>query len=78
MRHYRTWKTICVPEVADTAIQPNKFYRLTELGISPEGFMATMVNYGTRVRFTQSPFGSVIGKWLNISIYLDIVDDLLA
>jgi hypothetical protein len=78
MRHYRTWETIRVPEVADATIQPNKFYRLTELGISSDGFMATMVNNETRVRFTQSPFGSVIGKWLNISIYLDTVDDLMA
>ena len=78
IRHYRTWKTIRVPEGADTAIQPNKWYRLTELGISPEGFMATMVHEETRIRFTPSPFGSVIGNWLNVSIYLGIVDDFLA
>ena len=78
MQHYKTWKSIQVPEVADMAIQPNKFYRLTELGMSPESYTAVMINEDSRIRFTTSPFGRVMGNYFNISIKLHIVDDFLA
>lgn len=77
MRHYRTWKTICVPEDSISPLQPNKWFRLTELGMSPEAYRATMVDSETRIRFTPSPLGNVIGGWLNISIKLELVEDLL-
>jgi hypothetical protein len=83
MQHYLTWKSIRVPEVADLAIQPNKYYRLTELGMSPESYTAVMINDESRIRFTTSPFGRVMGStsiapYFNISIKLHIVDDFLA
>ncbi len=76
MKHYKTWLTIPVPENGG-ALKPNKWLRLTELGMSPEAYKATMVNEESRIRFTPSPYGRVIGDWLNISIKLDVVDDLL-
>jgi hypothetical protein len=77
MKHYKTWRTIRVPEEPNSALHPNKWYRLTELGMDPIAYKVTMVNQDTRIRFTQSPLGRVIGGWLNISIKLDLVDDLM-
>ena len=45
--------------------------------MSPESYKAVMVNEDSRVRFTPSPFGRVMGDYFNISIKQDIVDDLL-
>jgi len=78
MKHYKTWRTIRVPEEPGLGIKPNKWVRLTELGMGPNAYKATMVNDDTRIRFAQSPLGRVIGGWLNISIKLDQFDDLLA
>ncbi len=78
MQHYRTWKTIRVPDVPGKAIEPNKFYRLTELGMSPNSYKAVMVNEDSKIRFTPSPFGRVMGNYFNMSIKFHIVDDLLA
>jgi hypothetical protein len=75
MRHYRTWRTVRVPDEA--GLDLNRWYRLTELGMSPEAYKATMVHDETRIRFTPSPFGRVIGRWMNISIRLDHVEDFL-
>jgi hypothetical protein len=77
MKHYRTWRTIRVPEESSSPLRPNKWFRLTELGMSPNAYRATMVDDDTRIRFCQSPLGRVIGGWLNISIKLDVVDDLM-
>lgn len=77
MKHYRTWRTIRVPEEPGSPLRPNKWVRLTELGMAPSAYKATMVNDETRIRFTPSPLGRVIGGWLNISIKLNLVDDLL-
>ena len=77
MRHYRTWRTIRVPEEPGSPLKPNKWARLTELGMSPPAYKAAMVNDETRIRFTPSPLGRVIGGWMNISIKLNQVDDLL-
>ena len=63
MQHYKTWKSIRVPEVADMAIQPNKYYRLFELGMSPESYTAVMINDESRIRFTTSPFGRVTNHY---------------
>ncbi len=79
MRHYRTWRCVKVTEPPNLPIKPNKWARLTELGMSPTAYKATMVNEETRVRFTPSTFRAqgVLGGWLNISIKLEQFDDLL-
>ena len=77
MKHYRTWKTVRVPEEPAPHLKLNKWFRLTELGMSPEAFHATMVTDETRIRFTPSPLGNVLGGWLNIPIKLEQVEDLL-
>jgi hypothetical protein len=81
VRHYRTWKTIRVPEEPKSSLQPNKWFRLTELGLSFNAYRATMINAETRIRFEPSPLGpvlwQVIGGWLNIFIKLQDVQDLL-
>ncbi|HNO64829.1 MAG TPA: hypothetical protein PKK39_00640 [Tepidiformaceae bacterium] len=78
MKHYRTWRTIPVAENLPAPLDLNKWTRLTELGMSPDAYRATMVHDATRIRFTPSPFGSVIGRWLNIDIKPGDGDDLLA
>ncbi len=78
MKHYRTWKTIRVPETTGSPLNPNTWYRMTELGMSPETYHTVLVNKETRIRFTLSPVGDVIGKWLNIGIKLELVEDFLA
>ena len=55
----------------------SKWFRRTEFGMNPDAYKATMVNNETRVRFTPSPFGWVIGHWLNIDIKLDQDQDLM-
>jgi hypothetical protein len=79
MKHYRTWRTIRVPDEPGASFQPNKWTRLTELGMSSAAYIADMVNDETRIRFTPSQFGGggVIGGWMNISIKLEQVDDFL-
>jgi len=80
IRHYKTWRVIRVPEPpAGSTFKPNKWSRLTELGMSPAAFKITMVDDETRVRFTSPPGGrpSLLSGWLNISIKLDRYDDLL-
>jgi len=80
MRHYRTWRTIRVSEQPDSPLKPNRWVRLTELGMSPANYKTTMVNEDTRIRFTPSPVNprGVLGGWLNISIKPDEYDDFLA
>lgn len=82
MKHYKTWRTIRVPEEPNSPLRPNKWVRLTELGMGPKAYIANLVNDETRIRFEPSPLGDilggVIGGWLNISIKLGRVEDLLA
>jgi hypothetical protein len=78
MRHYKTWRTIRVPEEPGSPLKPNKWVRLTELGMGPKAYIANMVNDETRIRFTWSPLGTVIAGWMNISIKPNLVDDFLA
>jgi len=78
VKHYKTWKSIPVPEDAVSTLRLNRWFRNTELGFcSFEAFLTTLVDDRTRVRFTQSPFGRVLGDWMNIFIRLEDVDDLL-
>lgn len=78
MRHYRTWRTIGAAEEPGSPLRPNRWARLTELGMGPKAYIANMVNDETRIRFTWSPLGNVIGGWMNISIKPDLMDDFLA
>ncbi|MDI6857377.1 MAG: hypothetical protein QME71_03570 [Dehalococcoidia bacterium] len=77
MRHYKTWRTIRVPEPPGSPLRPNRWVRMTELGMSPANYRATMVDEETRIRFTPSPVSprGVIGGWLNISIKPDDYDE---
>jgi len=77
MKHYKTWKTIRVPEYPNSPLHPNKWYRLTELGMSPDAFNADMVDDETRILFTPSPIPNVLAGWMNISIKLDKFTDLI-
>ncbi|MGH8598233.1 MAG: hypothetical protein ACREXT_16390 [Gammaproteobacteria bacterium] len=78
MRHYRTWPTIRVPDDPSAPFQLNRWARLTELGMAPKAYIANMVNDETRIRFTWSPLGNVIGGWINISIKPNQFEDFLA
>lgn len=78
MKHYRTWRTVHVTAEMPAPLQLNRWVRLTELGMSVEAYLATMVDNDTRIRFTPSPYGSVIGNWLNIDIKPGLVQDLMS
>ncbi len=78
MRRYRTWRTIRVPEEPGSPLKPNRWVRLTELGMSAKAYIANMVNEETRIRFTWSPLGNVIGGWMNISLKQTRVENFLA
>jgi hypothetical protein len=77
MKHYKTWKAIKVPSDPGSPLRLNKWFRLTELGGTDDMFYELMVNPKTRIRFTPSPLGNVIGGWGNIFIKLDDVEELL-
>jgi hypothetical protein len=62
MKYYRTWKAIKVPEERNSPLRPNKWVRLTDLGMSFKAFYTTMVNGETRITFTPSPLGRVFGE----------------
>lgn len=79
-RHYQTWKTIKTPPAEGQNINPNRFYRLTELGLpayAVEGFPEGMERPAMLI-YTQSPLGQAIGEWRNILIKPDKAQDLLA
>ena len=78
MMHYQTWKAIPVPEDPGSPINPNKWYRLTELGMNPETYRRNMVHEETRINFTQSHLGRVMGSWMNIGVKLDQPDEFLS
>jgi hypothetical protein len=75
---YKTWKTIRVPEDSKSRFRPNRWYRLTHLGLPP-----SRVNWPkkgeepTRILYAQSPLGWVVGEWRNILIKPELVQDLL-
>jgi len=78
-KHYQTWKTLKVSEEAGSALKPNRFYRLTELGLPPYALQDPPANaeLPAMLAYTQSPFGKVIGEWRNILIDPDKPQDLL-
>ncbi len=79
VKHYCTWQTIRVPQDPASPLHPNRWFRLTELGlVSFDAYRTTMVDDETRLRFTPSPLSRVIGDWRNIFIKPPLVEDLLA
>ena len=77
--HYQTWKSIRMPEETGSLLRPNRFYRITELGL-PEAALAWPQEGTpprTRLLYTTSPFGNVLGEWRNIIIRPNQAQDLL-
>jgi hypothetical protein len=79
MRHYQTWKTMKVPEESGSPLKPNRFYRITELGLP-----ATAKNWPKpgdpprpRIAYATSPLGNVLNEWRNILIDPAQAQDLM-
>lgn len=77
-RHYQTWKSLDVPEEQDSPLKPNRFYRITELGLPDwaRGIPRPGGNPKSFISFTRSPLGEVIYEWRNILIDPDQVQEL--
>ncbi|MDC3343960.1 hypothetical protein OAW22_06990, partial [Pseudomonadales bacterium] len=78
-RHYQTWKTWRVPEEPNSPLEPNRFYRITELGLpaAAKNFPKPDDPPRPRIAYAQSPLGNVLGEWRNILIDPAEVQDLL-
>ena len=83
LKHYKTWSTISVPEQPRHGlIQPDHWYRLTELGMSFSNFYTTMLDPKVGVFFTPNadpgppPSGGPPGRG-NIFIKLDEAEQLI-
>lgn len=79
-KHYQTWKSLKTAEEENSTLRPNRFYRLTELGLPAYAMGKGMPAVGERpamLAYTQSPFGRAIGEWRNILINPDEALDLL-
>jgi hypothetical protein len=77
-RHYQTWKGLTVPDEQGSALKPNRFYRITELGLA-DWYRGKPRPGGTpksTLTFTRSPLGEVIREWRNILIEPSQVEDL--
>lgn len=79
LKHYQTWKTLRIPEESGNPLKPNRFYRITELGLP--GSARVWPKEGDppkpRIIFTMLPIGNVLGDWRNIVIDPKQVEDLL-
>ena len=68
-KHYLAWKTLHVPEEPDSPLKPNKWFRLTELGILPWGDLVPKEVLGeTQPEGTPPPIKNIWGGWRNIII----------
>jgi hypothetical protein len=78
-RHYDTWKTIRVPDEPNSPLKPNRFYRITELGLPATAQVWPKPGDPPRARinYARSPLGNVLGEWRNIIIDPVKVQDLL-
>lgn len=81
-RHYQTWKPLRVTVDEDCVLQPNRFWRFTELGLPGYAVDPRKMNLqpGERpalMTYTQDPRGQVIGEWRNILIDPDQAEDLM-
>ena len=82
-RHYQTWKPLRVTVDESCPLQPNRFWRFTELGL-PD-YAVDPAKSGLKpgekpalMTYTQDPRGQVIGEWRNILIDPDKAEDLMA
>lgn len=81
-RHYQTWKPLRVKVDADCPLQPNRFWRFTELGLpeyarDPAGAGLLPGKKYAGMIYTQDPRGQVIGEWRNILIDPAQAEDLM-
>lgn len=81
-RHYQTWKPLRVAVDADCPLQPNRFWRFTELGLPGYAVDPTKLNLKqgetpALMTYTQDPRGQVIGEWRNILINPDQAENLM-
>ena len=81
-RHYQTWKPLRVTVDEDCPLQPNRFWRFTELGL-PD-YAVDPAKSGLKpgekpalMTYTQDPRGQVIGEWRNILIDPDKAENLM-
>jgi hypothetical protein len=78
-KHYQTWRTLRVPEEPGSRMQPNKWYRLTELGLLPWGqIIPEAILKETVPEITRPAQGNTFGEWRNIVINPELVQDFLA
>jgi len=79
LRHYQTWKTLSTPEEPDSALKPNRYYRLTEEGLP--AWTREQPKEGAPPRpqllITMPPLGNVFDDLINIVIDPRQVQDLL-
>lgn len=81
-RHYQTWKPLRVTVDGDCPLQPNRFWRFTELGlpayaVDPSKAGLQPGEKPALMTYTQDPRGQVIGEWRNILIDPDQAEDLM-
>jgi hypothetical protein len=79
-KHYQTWLALKTPEEKGSVLNPNRFYRLSELGLPPYALGKMDLKPGQKpalMTYTQDPRGQVVGEWRNILIDPDKVQDLL-
>ena len=82
-RHYQTWKPLRACVDADCPLQPNRFWRFTELGlpdyaVDPAKTGLKPGQVPAMMTYTQDPRGQVIGEWRNILIDPDQAENLMA
>ena len=79
-RHYQTWKSMSIPEEPRSSLKPNRFYRITELGLADSYRGIPTPGAGappkSALAFTRSPLGEVINEWRNILIDPTQAEDL--
>lgn len=79
-KHYQTWLSLKAPETEGSVLNPNRFYRFTELGLPPYALGKADLKPGEKpalMTYTQDPRGRVVGEWRNILINPDEARDLL-
>lgn len=80
LRHYQTWRMLKTSDEPDIPLKPNRFYRLTELGLPATALQAPKEDEPPKpqMHITMSPLGNVFGDLLNLVIDPRQVHNLLA
>jgi hypothetical protein len=78
VRHYKSWKTLRVPEDPNSTLRPNKWFRVTERGFGSIDAWYVLKCKETGITFTQSPLGNVWGGFASIFTRPALAEDLLA